>query len=77
MVSNPIHPFVIPVVVWNVRTSATVEQGALIDSGCTHCLIRRTVVDSIGFHLVKLKSPIKFEQMDGSLLGGDTSYIRY
>lgn len=70
MVSDLIHPFVILVMLRNVCTSAMVDQGALIDSGCTHCLIRRTVVNSLGLHTVKLKTPIRFEQMDRSLLGG-------
>lgn len=70
MASALIHPFVIPVTVRNLRTSLAVCHGALIDSGCTCCLICRAIVNRLGLGPVSLRTPIRFEQMDGSLLGG-------
>lgn len=70
MVSGPMRPFVIPVTVQNLRTFLGVKQGALIDSGCTRCLICRAVIEELGVCMVKLKKPIKFKQMDSSTLGG-------
>lgn len=70
MVSKPIQPFIIPVTIQNLCTSLGLEQGALIDSGGTRCLIQRVVVETMGICMVKLKQAINFEQMDGSILGG-------
>lgn len=69
MVNAPVHPFVIPVQLRNIHTSATLQRQALIDSGCTRCLMARTIVDQLGLHTVPLTLPIRFEQMDGSILG--------
>lgn len=63
MVSDP---FVIPVTVRNLHTSLGVSQGALNDSGCT----RRAVVQELGVCMMRMRQPIKFEQMDGPMLGG-------
>lgn len=41
----------------------------LVDLGCTRCLISETVATSMGMRLQRLGRPIRFEQMDGSLLG--------
>lgn len=55
MVSTPVHPFL-------TRHGLTeVHQEALIDSGCTHCLMRRAVANHLGLRLVKMKKPIAFE----------------
>lgn len=70
MVSNPVRPFVIPVVIQNTRSGVGDEQSALIDSGCTQCLIRQSVVDNLAIWVRTLQTPIRFEQMDGSILGG-------
>lgn len=70
IVSDLIHLFIIPVALQNIHTSVTVHQGALIDLGCTHCLIHMAVVDSLGIHTLNLGTPIWFEQIDGSMLGG-------
>lgn len=70
MVSNPVKPFVIPVVIRNTHTGVGSNQGALIDSGCTQCLIHRSVVDELAIWVVALRTPIRFEQMDGTMLGG-------
>uniref|UniRef100_A0A2H6N3G1 Uncharacterized protein n=1 Tax=Micrurus carvalhoi TaxID=3147026 RepID=A0A2H6N3G1_9SAUR len=81
MVSKPIQPFILPVTLWKKRTEQGIKVGALIDSGCTRCLVTKAVVDKIGLNLIKLKVPIKFEQVDGSILGGipathRTEYIK-
>lgn len=70
MVCVPICPFVIPMTLKHLRMGKEVHQGALIDTGCTHCLLQRSIVDNMGLHVVQLRKPIVFEQMDGSTLGG-------
>lgn len=60
MVSRPVRPFVIPVMIQNTCTAMGCEQGALIDSGCTRCLIRRYVVEGLVIQVRKLHTPIKF-----------------
>lgn len=47
-----------------------VHQEALINSGCTRCLMRRALARRLGLRLIRLKKPIAFEQVDGSTLGG-------
>lgn len=74
MVSNPIHPFIIPITLRHAGTGNESSHGSLIDSGCTRCLIRCSIVEVLGVRIVKLRKPITFEQMDGSILGGSTSY---
>ncbi|XP_060545015.1 retrotransposon-derived protein PEG10 isoform X5 [Pantherophis guttatus] len=41
---------------------------ALIDSGCTRCLINLPTVLKLGIRVKKLNHPIQFEQVDGSLV---------
>lgn len=67
MVCMPIKPFVIQVVVEVQRCR---KCTALIDSGCTRCLMSEAVATSLGVGLQKTARPISFEQIDGSLLGG-------
>ncbi|KAK9402189.1 hypothetical protein NXF25_010545 [Crotalus adamanteus] len=54
----------------NCKSGQRIACKALIDSGCTRCLISRKVADALGLRLIKLSRPINFEQVDGSLLGG-------
>ncbi|KAK9391826.1 hypothetical protein NXF25_017413 [Crotalus adamanteus] len=76
MVSSPVVPFTIPICLTNCNSKHHITCQALIDSGCTRCLINRRVVDALGLRLVKLSRPISFEQVDGSLLGGEpASYV--
>lgn len=42
---------------------------ALLYLGCTQCLISLKTVDLLGLRLKRLKHPMKFEQVDGSLMG--------
>lgn len=37
---------------------------ALIDSGCTRCLISQVTVQKLGLQVRKLRKPMKFEQVD-------------
>ncbi|KAK9400665.1 hypothetical protein NXF25_011379 [Crotalus adamanteus] len=70
MVSEPIAPFTIPVTLTSPITGEARSFQALLDTGCTRCLINREVVQQMGIRVARLKSPIRFEQVDGSLLGG-------
>lgn len=58
MVSDPIQPFIIPVTVQNMCTATVVHKQVLVHSGCTRCLIRRSVVDNLGLHTIPLHTPI-------------------
>lgn len=69
MVSELISPFIIPVTIRHPGTGKEGDLGALIDSGCTQCLIRHLIVEALGVRIVNLKKPITFKQMDGSTLG--------
>lgn len=70
MVSNPIRPFIIPVTLKKPDGDRGGVYGALIDSGCTRCLINHRVVIDLGLRVVRLHKPIRFEQVDGTILGG-------
>lgn len=67
MVSQAIKPFLISVV---VRAKHQQKCKALVDSDCPCCLMNVATADSIGVGVRRLAHPIRFEQMDGSLLGG-------
>lgn len=67
MVCMAIQPFLVSVVLMARRRQ---ECKALIDSGCTRCLMSTAVADSLGVKIRKMLRPLSFEQMDGSLLGG-------
>ncbi|KAG8135010.1 hypothetical protein E2320_008072 [Naja naja] len=70
MVNGPIYPFIIPVTLWNKHTHQGKEFGALIASGCTRCSVTQAVLDKLGLWVIRLIKPLKFEQVDGSILGG-------
>lgn len=67
MVSMAVRPFWLPVVLtaWRCWSCDT-----LIDSDCTRCLMSLATTAGLGFRVRKLSRPIRFEQVDGSLLGG-------
>lgn len=48
----------------------TVSLKALLDSGCTRCLVRPALVEKFGIRLRRLKIPIALGQVDGSVAGG-------
>ncbi|KAK9397281.1 hypothetical protein NXF25_020642 [Crotalus adamanteus] len=70
MVSEPIVPFTIPITLTSPVTGESMPLSALLDTGCTRCLISKGVVQQMRIRVARLKSPIRFEQVDGSLLGG-------
>ncbi|KAK9408175.1 hypothetical protein NXF25_006949 [Crotalus adamanteus] len=70
MVSEPIVPFTIPITLTSPVTGESKPFQALLDTGCTRCLISKGVVQQMQIRVARLKSPIRFEQVDGSLLGG-------
>lgn len=69
MVSEPIRPLVIPIVLTGLPTGHHGEYRALLDSVCTRCLITKAVVTEVGIRVKQMASPVWFEQVDGSLLG--------
>lgn len=68
MVSKPVKPFVISVAIR--MTAKRCECKALVDSGCTRCLMSAAMANKLGIRMKQLTNPIRFEQMDGSLVGG-------
>ncbi|XP_060539018.1 uncharacterized protein LOC132709560 [Pantherophis guttatus] len=70
MVSGPVHPFLFPIRLTAPKTGAQETFQALIDSGSTRCLINLPTVLKLGIRAKQLKQPIRFEQVDGSLVGG-------
>uniref|UniRef100_A0A2D4IEP7 Peptidase A2 domain-containing protein n=1 Tax=Micrurus lemniscatus lemniscatus TaxID=129467 RepID=A0A2D4IEP7_MICLE len=73
-VSSQVLPFLIPVVLGNQQNGMRGRYGALVDTGCTRCLINQLVVDELKLSVEFMKQPMKFEQVDGSLLGGKPSF---
>lgn len=51
----------------------TVQQGALIDTGCTRCLMKQSLAEILGPCIMYLQTPITFKQMNDSVLGGQPS----
>lgn len=74
MVSQPVCPFAIPSTLTSPQTGHRGEYKALIDSGCTRCLISKDVVANVGIRVRRLTNPIRFEQVDGSLLEGASGH---
>lgn len=66
MVRMPIKSFVVQVI---LEASRRQKCNTLIDSGCTRCLMSAVVTFDLGLGLQRLAQPIRFEQMDGPLLG--------
>lgn len=70
MVSGPVKPFAAKVDIVASRSGARGVVKALINSGCTRCLISQPTVRNLGLRVRKLKQPMKFEHVDGTLVGG-------
>lgn len=70
MVSEPIHPFTVPIVLVTPHSGRRGKYEALLDTGCTQCLISEVVARNAGIRVRPLRKPVWFEQVDGSLLGG-------
>lgn len=70
MVGAPIWPFMIPVCLTAPERKADGVFEALIDSGCTQCLISLSVINELEVRTQWLAKPLWFEQVDRSLMGG-------
>lgn len=70
MVCAPIRPFIVQVTLKHPKMGKAEHIGALVDTGCMRCPLRRSVAEGLGLCIITLQTPIKFEQMEGSTLGG-------
>lgn len=52
-----------------VRVKVLVLSTALLDSGCTRCLISPQMIERLGVGLRKLKWHMAFSQLDGLITG--------
>lgn len=57
----------VEIVVPSLRARGMVK--ALIDSSCTRCLVSLQMVGNLGLRVWNLHQPLKFEQVDGSMIG--------
>lgn len=69
LVSGSIDAIKIPLELSIVGTGKKIMLAALLDSGCTHCLISPKLVGKMGESLRRLKTPIVFCQLDGYVAG--------
>ncbi|XP_048338343.1 uncharacterized protein LOC125424948 [Sphaerodactylus townsendi] len=53
----------------NPAKNTRILARALVDSGCSHCLMRPQVAEQLGLERMALVKPITLTQMDGSPLG--------
>lgn len=67
LVSGPIELVTLPLELLIPSLGRRVKLRALLDSGCTRCLIIPTLVGKLGVHLKNLENPITFCQLDGSV----------
>ncbi|KAK9395050.1 Retrotransposon-derived protein PEG10 [Crotalus adamanteus] len=70
LVSGCITPIFKTVTILIPPMPEAVKVKALIDSGCTRCLISPTLVGNLGIPSRRLEQPISFGQLDGSIAGG-------
>lgn len=70
MVSEAIHPFAIWSKLVVQKTGAQGEVEAIIDMGCTLCLINLPMVLKLGIEMKTMTQPIQFNQVDESLIVG-------
>lgn len=75
MVWEAIHPFAILSRIVAPKTGAQREVDTIIDTGCTRCLIKLPTVLKMGIRTKTMTQPIRFEQVDGSLMGGGSSTL--
>lgn len=52
------------------ETGVPGEVAAVIDIGCTQCLISSLIIEQLGIRAHLLNHPICFEKVNGSLIGG-------
>lgn len=74
MVSGAIRPFIILVTVTDPQSGWCRKYGALIDTGCTMCLISQAMAIELKLLVREFLKPMMFDQVDGSLLGGLPMY---
>ncbi|ETE60848.1 Retrotransposon-like protein 1, partial [Ophiophagus hannah] len=67
MVGMAVQPFWIPV---QVTTRNSYDCKALVDTSCICCFMSLDTATRIGVNTHRLSCPMRFNQMDGSLLGG-------
>ncbi|KAK9395824.1 retrotransposon-derived protein PEG10 [Crotalus adamanteus] len=70
MVSQQILPFSLPAKLVIPTSGAQIDLNVLIDSGCTRCIISLAFAMKMGIRAKQLSKPMRFEQADGSLMGG-------
>lgn len=70
MVSEVILPFAIQSRLVVPKTGVQEEVEAIIDRGCTHCLISLPTVLRLEIRTKPLTHPIRFEQVVGLLIAG-------
>lgn len=70
LVSRPITPITMPIELLIPSLEKKVALKSLLDSGCTKCLISPNLVGKLWVCLRRLKNPISFCQLGGSVAGG-------
>lgn len=70
MVSGTILPMTATVVILMSSSGVRGTLTALLDSGCTRCLLSPQVVEKLGMRLRKLQRPMASSQLDRLITGG-------
>lgn len=70
LVSGPIAPVTMPIELQLPGTGQKASLRALLDSGCTRCLVSPALVEKLRIRPRRLKCPIAFCQLNGSVVGG-------
>lgn len=70
LVSGLITPVTVPIELHFPGSGLEATLRALLDSGCTRCLVNLALVEKLGIWLRRLKVPVTFCQLDGSVVGG-------
>lgn len=70
LISRPIESLTLLQELLIPSSGRKVRLRALLDFGCTKCLISPTMVGKLVVHLKRPKNPITFCQLDGSIAGG-------
>lgn len=58
MVSEPIHPFILPITITSTYSGHRRQYNALLDTGCTRCLISEHIVRQTGIRVRPLHTPV-------------------
>lgn len=73
MVSEAIRPFTNPGKIMKLKSIAQGNVEVIIDLGCTLCLISLQTILKLGIRVRTLIRPLKFEQVNGLLIGESPS----